>query len=652
MKLKWLINTTAVLLLIFVAFVGLARHDSVMAAQDVSSKIEGLLLERFTAEGSVDFIVRFNEQVDLSAAYAMDWDARGDFVYNSLRDTAASSQVNAKAILDAGGMKYQSFIAGNDLYVWSGTLVLANQLAGLPEVYFIRATRIYNLDPVTVDKPFENITWAGDLLATKAQTSVGGSTDAITDWGIIDSKADQFWTAFGVQGDGITVANIDTGVQYTHPALDQAYGCPGDPGNQACWRDPSNVCGGLPCDLQGHGTHTMGTMVADDDPSLTYIAGMAPNAQWIACLGCDSGNGCSDFALNTCADWILAPGGDPANRPDVVNNSWGGGGGDTWYLAKVNAWVAGGVFPAFSAGNSTGCGSLGSPGDYQQSFGTTGHNINRVHSFAQGPSPFGHDPYTKPNITGPAVSICSSIPGNGWSCGYSGTSMASPHSAGAVALLWSCNPALRGQIYPTFEALQNGADAPNPANPGCGVPPDGEGTYEDGYGYLNILQSGINNCGTVETGFLEGHVYDQFNNPVEGASVTAQPATEGGHINAITDPNGFYTMELVVGTYNVTASKLNYVSQTVPGINIVVNETATQDFNIEFLGSWTLVPELPAVCQDLTRYDGELFPANGLVYFLGGRGGPTGADTFGDVISFNPGTGQCADTGTDMPVPV
>src|SRR4030066_2524060 len=121
-----------------------------MAAQDSSSKIESLLLERFTAEGNADFIVRFTEQADLSAAYSMGWDARGEFVYNTLRDTAANSQVNAKAILDLSGLKYQTFINGNELYVRSGTLTVANQLAALPEVDYIRATRVYQLDPVEI----------------------------------------------------------------------------------------------------------------------------------------------------------------------------------------------------------------------------------------------------------------------------------------------------------------------------------------------------------------------------------------------------------------------------------------------------------------------------------------------------------------------
>ena len=498
MKMKWVINTTAIALLIFVAFLGLAKHDSVIAAQDEESKIEGLLLNRFTTDGNADFIVRFTEQADLSSAYSMEWNARGEFVYNTLRETATRSQANTIAILNGSGYKNQTLIGGNDLYVWGGNLAVANELAALPDVYFIRATRTYYIDPVVVIKPFENVSWAGDFLAKNTLTTVGNSTDATTDWGITDTKADQFWATFGVQGDGIKVANIDTGVQWNHPALVNQFACPGDPGNPTCWKDPSNICaGGTACDNSGHGTHTMGTMVAKDDPGLTYIAGMAPDATWIACKGCES-KSCSDFALITCADWILAPGGIPANRPNVVNNSWGGGGDNNWYQAKIQAWVAAGIFPAFSAGNRTGCRTLGSPGDYQESFGTTGHNSSRVHNYAQGPSAFGDEPYTKPNITAPGVSICSTIPTNGWSCGYSGTSMASPHSAGAVALLWSCQPNLIGQVTATFEALQNGADAPDPSNPTCGIPPDGEGTYEDGYGYLNVFNAGVATCAVQE----------------------------------------------------------------------------------------------------------------------------------------------------------
>jgi subtilisin family serine protease len=421
-----------------------------------------------------DLVIEFAEQADLSAAYGMSWQARGEYVLKTLQAHANKTQAGAVAYLSKLGLKHQTFLAGNELYVWGADLKAAQGLAALPGVAYVRPPIIYYLDPIVEESP---------------------AIQATIDWGIVDTKANQFWTAYGKQGEGMVVANIDTGVQYNHPALINQYKCQSNPGSATCWYDPANICGGTPCDNNGHGTHTMGTMVAADDPGLTYIAGMAPNAQWIACKGCES-NSCSDFSLLACADWLLAPGGNTNNRPNVVNNSWGGGGGDTWYQAKVTSWRAVGIFPAFSAGNSgSRCGTLGSPGDYQESFASAAHSSTRTIArfSSRGPSAFGHTPYTKPNISAPGVSICSTVPTNSWSCGYSGTSMASPHSAGAAALLWSCNPDLVGQIDQTFQILQDTADLPPAGN--CSAPPDGEGNYTYGYGYLNVLAAGAVACG-------------------------------------------------------------------------------------------------------------------------------------------------------------
>ncbi len=456
----------------------LAGHVSLPTASAGIQNIEQSLWQDLVREGSSNLVVEFVEQADLTPAYSMTWEERGTFVYEALQDTARKSQAEAMALLDKQGINYRSFIAGNELYVFGSDINAAMDLASMPKVRRVRAPITIPLDPIIETEP----------------PAVQGTTT----WGIQDTGADDFWTTYG-QGAGIVVAGIDTGVQWDHPGLMDQFKCKSTPTSSNCWLDPSSICAGAePCDNDGHGTHTMGTMVAADNPILAYMAGMAPDATWIACKGCEY-NSCSDFALNSCADWLLAPGGNPANRPHVVNNSWGGGGGNTWYLAKVNAWRAAGIFPAFSAGNNYDCTSLGSPGDYQESLATAAHMVDRtIADFSsKGPSAFGHAPYTKPNISAPGHNICSTIPGNTYQCGWQGTSMASPHTAGAVALLWSCNPSLIGNMTNTFEALQSTADAP--AGGSCGAPPDAEGNYTYGYGYLNVYAAGQQYCSGAQT---------------------------------------------------------------------------------------------------------------------------------------------------------
>lgn len=441
--------------------------------------IAAALAKRLAERGTADMVVEFRNMPDLSPALSMDWEARGEYVVRALKLANQRAHAGAIRYLAARKLRHRAFLVGNLLYVYGGDRDAATTLAALPEVAAVRAPITIHLPPLEVNE--------------------GPVVHGTTAWGLNDSNAPAFWSTFNTQGAGIVVANIDTGVQYNHPALVSSFNC-ASPTDTKCWRDPSNICGTAgACDNSGHGTHTMGTMIAADDASLPYVAGMAPKAKWIACKGCES-NSCSEAALNTCADWILSPGGSAANRPHIVNNSWGGFGNDAWYRNKVEAWQAAGIFPAFSAGNSgPSCRTLGSPGDYQQSFATAAHDATRAIAWfsSRGPSAYGYTPYTKPNISAPGVNILSTVPGNGWAA-YSGTSMASPHTAGAVALLWSCNPALKGNISQTIELLQRNADPAQSAG-SCGGPPNGEGNYTFGYGYLNILATGLAACNGVTT---------------------------------------------------------------------------------------------------------------------------------------------------------
>ena len=384
---------------------------------------------------------------------------------------------------------------------------------------------------------------------------------------------------------------MDTGVQWDHPALKGSYKCGASPADPSCWYDPTNECGsGGACDGNGHGTHTMGTMVASDDPSLPYIAGMAPHARWIACKAFVGDSGTQAW-LNACADWILAPAGNPSNRPNIVNNSWGNvaSGGDTWFLSKVQAWRASGIFPAFAAGNSgPGCGTLRSPGDYQQSFSSAAHDSSRIIAdfSSRGGSAFGHDPYTKPNLSAPGVNICSSLPGSQWGC-ISGTSMASPHTAGAVALLWTCDPGLVGQIDQTFQLLQNNTDAPTDAG-SCGAPPDNQGNYTYGYGYLDVLKAMQADSKCHANGTLKGQV-TSGGNPLPGVIVQIVNSTNPAiQWTITTDASGNYSQVLPYNTYNVYYTKYGYVSGSYLGTAVYAGGITTRNIALTVANIITL----------------------------------------------------------------
>ena len=450
--------------MLLIAVTGAFALASSATAADPISKIEpGVLAD--VADGQADFWAILTEQADLAKAPGIqNRTARGAYVVDQLKEVADETQGGLLASLTKQGVSHQAFWIVNSIKITGGQGILI-QVASQPEVEKIVAERVY-----------------------EAPDPMPGTTEAkinAVEWGIANINADDVWAQFGDRGEGIVVANIDTGVQYNHPALVNQYR--GNLGGASFdhnynWFDPSSVCPSpVPCDNNNHGTHTMGTMVGDDGG--TNQIGVAPGARWIAAKGCETNN-CSDAALLASAQWILAPtdlnGSNPRPdlRPDIVNNSWGGGGGDPWYQASVDAWLASGIFPQFSNGNAgPSCNTAGSPGDYVQSYSAGAYDINNViASFSsRGASAFGGE--VKPNIAAPGVNVRSSIAGGGYGS-FNGTSMASPHVAGTVALMWSRAPVLVGDIAITRTLLDDTAvDTPNAQ---CGGTDDDNNVFGEG----------------------------------------------------------------------------------------------------------------------------------------------------------------------------
>ncbi len=473
--------------------IALARTSAGQAPQAValpqqSSRIDTQLLADFqaTPDRRADFLIYLRDQADLSAASQINgWAERGRYVYQTLVDHAARSQHDLRGQLAARGLMAHPLWIVNAIQV-HGTLADAQALSTRADVALVRANHIASLPQPeqmgTASADRCNPAQPGDLIC----------------WNIHQINADRVWRDFGITGQGIVVANIDTGVRFDHPALAANYR--GALGNGSydhnySWFDPLGQLS-APQDDSGHGTHTMGTIVASGAGGAPAV-GVAPGARWIAAQGCNS-YACSESDLIGAAQWILAPtrldGGQPRPdlRPMIVNNSWAGTGGSDWYAGYTTAWRAAGIFPVFAAGNAGGlakqvCGSIESPGDYADvvAVGATDQNDAIAGFSLLGPALDGRrkpDFVAPGSYTGSGLGVLSTFPGEGASYQLlRGTSMAAPHVAGMVALLWSANPTLIGDYDATYALIRDSAHALSDTR--CGDAPDGPNNI---YGYGRI----------------------------------------------------------------------------------------------------------------------------------------------------------------------
>ncbi len=570
-----------------------------------TAEVEPDVVQALSEEGATaDLVVLLDARAELSEAAALkDWKTRGRVVYDALRQVAASSQAPVVAYAQERGLAYRSFFSTNAVYIQSGDLQAVHDLAQLPGIALIRLPRVASVLP-----------------SLEAETDAQGPDPETYNWnldtldpgnGLYGMQAAQVWDQFGVTGEGVVVANIDTGVYYEHISLDRQYrgnlsGNVGGPyEHDYSWYQPNlRPCGDgtYPCDADNHGTATMGIMVAET-PDLAKQLGVAPGARWIACQGCDDPPYCTEEALLGCADWMLAPcaiGDDPGDpscdpdlRPQIINNSWGGGGCDPWYQPSIQAWVAAGIFPAFAAGNAGGCGTVANPGDLPDSFGVAAHFTDGLNAYSGGPSCYfptptcdldAHD--IDPHVNAPTGGNAP-INGQGQYYTLGGTSGASPHVAGTVALLWSANPGLTGQIDATFTILEQSANRELPA-PLCGKPAcagtNGYPNYDFGWGYLDALAA-VDLAGGGSLGTLQGTVTEATppntpGDPLPGVTITAKQAGSIFQVESETGPAGTYSMTLTAGTYTVTADGPQHGPAVIGGVEIISGAMTTQDFEL------------------------------------------------------------------------
>ena len=465
---------------------------------DPGSKIAPWVIDH-TANGQhAEFFVVLADQADVSVAATLPTKAeKGRFVYQTLLEKAQSTQEPILEWLRERGLEHQSFYIVNAILV-KGTREIADTLAARPDV-----ARVTGNPQIHNDLP-----QAGPIEESPLQPRIPGAPATIEP-GITYTHAPDVW-ALGFKGETVVVASADTGVRWTHNALKPHYrGWDGVNGNHNFnWHDSIHsgnnvsVCGvdsPEPCDGFGHGSHTTGTAIGDDGGSNQI--GMAPGAQWIGCRNMEDDGTGTPARYIECMEFFLAPypinctinEGDPSKAPDITINSWGcptseGCTTGDELRAAVEAQEAAGIQMVVAAGNSgPGCSTVSDPPSFYEASYTVGALVNGTDTIAsfssRGPVTRDGSNRIKPDITAPGTTVRSAW--NGSDSQYisiDGTSMATPHIAGAMALLWSAIPSLRHQIQDSRDALNNSAVGIDSA----ACPPGGPTPPNNVYGWGRI----------------------------------------------------------------------------------------------------------------------------------------------------------------------
>ena len=548
-------------------------------------------MESMQGNDEIKVLVVLRDQADIASIHQELHGSRAtrqlrhETVLGALQDVAARSQGALINDLDTrqrdGGIRgYTSHWLVNAVVV-VGTVDAIRELALRDDVEVIEP----DLKPELIDP-----------IRSEKSTPPGSRGIGIAP-GVVAVGARRVWNELGIDGTGVVVGNMDTGVDGSHPALAARWrGLIADPSE--CWLDNAEQGSpDFPIDNGSHGTHVMGTITgqAFDD-----TIGVAPGALWIAANTIDQYVS-TEFDNDVIAslEWFADPDGNPGTTDDVpcvVQNSWGTyeplGYPDCfsyWWTAMDNCEAAG-VVLTWSAGNEgPDAASLRSPADRADSpynafsVGSTQYyfpyNISDFSS--RGPSNCGGEFAMKPEICAPGSNIYSSVPGGGYEGGWSGTSMSGPHIAGVVALMCAANPDLDHETIKQV-LMETAIDKGTPGE---------DNTY--GHGFVDAYEAVLAVMGGLGT--VSGTVTDAGTGlPLAGVQVGVidRPTSR------ITDVDGNFQFMLPVGAWTLTFSLFAYGDETLV-VDVIENDTVD--------GSTTMTALPTAVLSGLVyEYEGGL----------------------------------------------
>jgi len=444
------------------------------------------------------FLIILRKQADLGGASQVTGrEERLEAVYAALVETAKPSQESIRDELDGLNVPYRRYYIINMIRV-DGHRWLMDRFTNHPDVAEVVLNPNVRKYPRRITLPYG-----------------AGGDDEDLQGNLAAIRVEEAWE-LGVGGRGIVVGGQDTGYAWDHPALKNQYrGWNGDHVEHAYnWHDAWDGRR-EPFDDGAHGTHTMGTVLGSDGGA--NATGVAPEATWIGCRNMRRGFG-NPGSYAECMEFLFAPyapDGDPFEDGDVrmgaqvINNSWGcpdiEGCFPETLRPAVEALRAAGVMMVVSAGNDgPACNTATtSPANYDAAFtvGATTEGGEVVGFSSRGPVAG----LIKPDIAAPGQQVRSSVPGGGYGTA-GGTSMAAPHVAGAVALIWAADGNLVGDIGATEELLCRTA-VPKPVSQSCSVVPVPEGPFAAvmmppacACGGVSGVPNNVYGCGFLDAG--------------------------------------------------------------------------------------------------------------------------------------------------------
>ncbi|WP_159293787.1 S8 family serine peptidase [Microcystis aeruginosa] len=333
-------------------------------------------------------------------------------------------------------------LTGAEIWKLSGSLSvekILKQYGSNPIFEYIEPDYIRTVGTITPKATIPNDPSFNQLWGLHNTGQSGGTADA-------DIDAPEAWD-IQTGNPNLVIGVIDTGVDYNHQDLvGNIWTNPGEIANDGIDNDGNGYIDDIrgwdfayndnnPSDVHGHGTHVSGTIAGKGNNGVG-VTGVAWNAKIMPLKFLnDQGSGSTSNA-------ILAINYATAKGVKLTNNSWGGGGFSQALYDAINAaGQAGALFIAAAGNNSANA-------DVNPMY-PAAYNLDNIVSVASTTrtdslSSFSNYGLTSVDLGAPGSDIYSTTPNNTYST-YSGTSMASPHVAGAAALLWSQNPTWTAQ---------------------------------------------------------------------------------------------------------------------------------------------------------------------------------------------------------------